>query len=241
MENISMQDRLLRMQATLQERNKAMRVQDVSRQATRVMEQEAIRCREIKKIIDTIPENYRGKVFSDFKIDYPEQAVVKKVAEFVTVTFSERMRDSTAIKFIGHSGTGKTMLSLLMFQAVVKQGFTACYQPSLDFLRVIQEKKFVSNSAYLSELNLYKQPQLLIIDEATEGSGRDCLLTSWEQKLLFNIIDWRQQNKRCSLLISNRTNEFFTRRLGNPIADRLHENGVTLTFTWESYRKNKRK
>jgi DNA replication protein DnaC len=231
-----MQVRLLKMQKALHERNKAIR-EDGSFH----LKKESLRQHEIRTNMETLPEHLRNKTLADFRIDYPDQVIVKKVAAFFTTTFENRLQESMGLTFLGFPGTGKTMLACIMFQLVIHNGFTSCYKPSLDFLREIQEKKFTSSTAYELALSRYKNPDFLIIDEATEGSSQGCYLTAWEQKLLLNIIDARQQKKRCTLLISNCTNKTFTQRVGNRIADRLQENGVTLTFTWESYRKNKNK
>ena len=72
----------------------------------------------------------------------------------------------------------------------------------------------------------------------TEGfGGKDGQLAGWEKQMLFTLIDMRYLEKLCTTVISNRSKEEIIERIGERTTDRLSENGITLAFTWESYRK----
>ena len=103
----------------------------------------------------------------------------------------------------------------------------------------MQEKKFESSAFFQAAINHYRNLPFLIIDEVTEGSGKDGFLAEWEKSILFSVIDARYQERKCTLIISNRTQADLLERLGQPIIDRLSENAIRLGFDWPSYRINR--
>lgn len=190
----------------------------------------------IDNIIKKIPPRFQEKSFSDYKVDHIEQGKVKQAFEKYFQTFSDRLIDGTCLTLVGKPGTGKSLLSFMLYRALAEAGFSVAYEPSLNFLNLLQEKKFESHGAFQSVLEAYKRISLLIIDEVTEGTGKGGYLAEWERQMLFNVIDTRYQNKLCTIVISNRNKTDLIDRLGIPIVDRLSEKGMTLAFTWNSYR-----
>lgn len=200
-------------------------------------EEQEKRCAEIVlQQIQKIPSRYRGMDVDDFKVRHAEQAHVKSVVERYLSTFTDRLNEGTNLIFLGNPGTGKTMLSLILYQALVQKGFSVCYEPSLQFLRLCRDKNFESYSAFESLLTHYQRMQLLIIDEVSEGQVRGGVLTDWELMMLFTMINARYQQTLCTLVISNRSKKIFTERLGERLTGRLMQNGIELAFNWNSYR-----
>lgn len=192
---------------------------------------------EIQEFINTVPKRFRNKDFIDFEVETLEQRRVKAVAERFIATAVDRIEEGSVLRFLGHSGTGKTFLSLIMSQAIVHQGFTAHYEPSLQFLRVLLEKRYDSVSVYQSLIDYYSRIQFLVLDEVTEAITKDGVPSEVERKVLQDVINVRYQQKSgATLIISNRNLSELTSRLGKPIADRLSENSITLVFNWNSYR-----
>lgn len=192
---------------------------------------------QISNLLQKVSPRYHDKVFSDFHVDCPEQSVVKKVAQRFVETFHERSKDGTCLIFSGNPGTGKTFLSLIMYQLLAKAGYLVSYEPSLQFLRILKEANFNSHNAYHSLLDSYKRIPLLIIDEVTEGyGGKDGQLAEWEKQMLFALVDVRYHHKLCTLILSNRHKQGLTNRLGDRTIDRLNEKSIFLTFNWKSYR-----
>lgn len=217
-----------------------LRTEQAARQAKALLiEQEKMRGANRDKRLQQVPRLFRGKSFADFEAPTSEKRAVKRIAEQFTETFTERLQEGTSLLMHGKPGTGKTFLSLLIYQALVHQDTNVEYQSSLNFLRDTQERKFESFSAFQNVLNHYRQLPLLILDEVTEGSGKSGSLADWERSILFAIIDARYQEKHCTIVITNRSKEAFTERLGVPVADRLLEQGILLGFSWESYRQQR--
>lgn len=192
----------------------------------------------IQCLIDKVPARFKNKIFADYLTNLPEQERVKAICERFVLTFHERLEQSSSVIFLGTPGTGKTLLSLIMYQALVYKQYIAHYEPTLRFLKVLQEKRFESSVAYKNMLDFYVRPHFLILDEITESTTKDGIPSEMEVKLLFELINERYMSgNRCTLVISNRDKKNLIQRLGNPIVDRLSENGLTLVFNWNSYRK----
>lgn len=190
----------------------------------------------IEKQLNVIPNRFKEKTFEDFQLDYSEQARCKKIAQNFVKTFKARLEEGTCLKFLGLSGTGKTLLSFIIYQELAKNGFSVKYEASLQFLRQFQEREFESFSAYQAILSTYQKTQLLIIDEVSVGNGKSGYPSDWQKTHLYTLINQRYLNRLSTIVISNHTNEELIERIGEPTVGRLTENGITLGFNWKSYR-----
>lgn len=233
-----MQARIEKMQDASKNRETILTSIEAHRLDTSRMEEEKRQASRIDAAIANLPPRFRGKTFVDFKVDFVAQEPIKRTAECYIATFSKRLQEASCLTFIGKPGTGKTLLALIMYQALVKSGFVVEYQPTLNFLRLLQEKQYESHAAFENLLSHYKKLPFLIIDEVTEGCGKSAMPADWERHMLRMLIDVRYQAERCTLVISNRNKTELIERLGEPTMDRLSENGATLVFTWPSYRKS---
>jgi DNA replication protein DnaC len=129
------------------------------------------------------------------------------------------------------------MLSLVLYQMLAKRGIRVSYEPSLRFLRLLQEKNFESHAAFENSLHYYRHLPFLVIDEVTEGfAGKGGTLSEWEKQMLFTLVEVRYQANLCTLMISNRTKEECMARLGEAIMDRMIQRNLVLAFNWRSYR-----
>jgi DNA replication protein DnaC len=187
--------------------------------------------------LDKVPMRYKNKSLSDFKVLQTEQATVKAIVEGYILTFLERKSEGACIVFVGRPGTGKTMLSLIIYQALAVKGYSVRYESSLQFLKSLQEKKFESSGAYQTILNLYCEVDFLILDEVSESVTKDGSPSEWEKKLLFDLINARyEKGNRCTLIISNRDKAELNFRIGSQVMDRLLDKGFVLGFNWNSFR-----
>lgn len=209
---------------------------DLERQTTIKRNKEAEILARTQNQLNAIPERFKDKLFNDYDAQDREKLKIKTIASRYVETFSDRLKDGTCMQLIGNPGTGKTMISLIMYQALIKSGYTAHYESSTHFLKKIQDSFFESYVKFQREINRYQSAQLLIIDEVTEGSGKQGYLAEWERKLLFTIINQRYENKRCTMVISNRDQHELIDRLGVATVERLSQKGIVLAFCWASYR-----
>ncbi len=200
-------------------------------------EEEKRRLERIQNTLKNVPPVFLGKTFSDFHINYSEQEKIKHIAMRYVDFFSERNKDGTGLIFLGKPGTGKTFLSLIIYQDLVENGISVKYESSLQFLRLFRDKNFESSSAFETLLASYRQYQLLIIDECTESRVSGNLLAAWEKEMLFALIYARYQHCLSTIVISNRSKNKFIAQLGERIAGRLLERNIALGFNWNSYRR----
>lgn len=182
-------------------------------EAIRKIEDEKKQNEYLEDVLNEIPLRFRHKSFADFEIECTAQAEVIKIIESYANTFRDRLLEGSSIIFLGVPGTGKTLLAFILYQHLVKSGFRAEYQPSLHFIRLLQEKQFESYHAFGSLLKFYKELPLLIIDEVTEGSGKGAYPADWERHLLRMLVDVRYQANRCTLIITNRSRKELIERL----------------------------
>jgi DNA replication protein DnaC len=196
------------------------------------------RTERLQKFMNTVPKRFMGKCFVDYAIDYPRQLRVKMIAEMFVKTMHERVDEGAVLRFFGKPGTGKTFLSLIMCQSIAHQGFRVQYEPSLQFVRVLIEKRYESIAAYQAMVDDYSRIQFLVLDEITESVTKDGVPAEVERRVLQDVVNARYAKANtCTLIISNRSQIQLGERLGLPIADRLSENSITLIFDWHSYRK----
>ena len=213
----------------------AIRIESIKRDA------EKRNIDQIRKLLDKVPTRFREKNFSNFISEHSDQAKTKSICERFVLTFKKRLEEGNSLMFLGNPGTGKTLLSLIIYQSIVKAGFHAQYESSLSFLRILQEKRFESSAAFQSILDTYKRCDLLILDEVTESLTKDGFPSEYDQKLLFEVVNARYEiGNRCTIVISNRDKSELKNRIGNPVYDRLSENGITLAFNWDSYRQKRK-
>lgn len=191
----------------------------------------------IDRLISKIGIRYQDKNFSDFAIHNGQQKKIKEIAESYVSAFQKNLEQETNLIFMGKSGTGKTLLALIMYQTLIKFGWMAEYNANINFLKRLREKQSTSHSKFESTLTFYKNLPFLILDEVTEGCGANAALADWEQSILRLIIDKRYSSKKSTLIITNRNKDELIERLGEPIVSRLTENGIALAFNWESFRK----
>ncbi len=231
-----MQAMILEWKEKAQDRNKVLQDLEVYRQVSAMDEAEKRRVSGIHDAIQKIPLRYQHKQWADFTVEHEDQRKIKTIMQRYANTYKDRMIQGNNVIFTGNYGTGKTLLSLIIYQQLVKAGFSCAYEPSLDFLRSLQEKKFAAAGVFNNAMAFYQHISFLIIDEVTEGGGKNRSLTDWESELLFKLINLRYQQQRCTLVISNRNRENLRNCLGERIYDRLADKGIPLAFNWKSYR-----
>ncbi len=231
-----MTGRLIKLQEAAGSYQARMQEFEQLREETMKREAEKRRQERIKTLVDMVPLRFRHKSLADYEITAPAQSQVKHIAMRYVDSFKERLQEGSSLIMHGNPGTGKTLLSLIMYQALAQQGFNVCYKPSLDFIHELIETKFKSQSAYQQHLRMYLDIHFLVLDEVTQSVSKGGVPSDQEKQVLFQLINQRYENNLCTVVITNRDKEELTKCLSLPIVDRLLERGVTLTFDWQSYR-----
>lgn len=236
-----MQARINKLQTVATDREAAWAVIEAARIESLEKFYAKIKEEKNRNALQQIPMRFKGKTMEDFTTSSSQQEHIKHIVSCYIKKFATCLTEPSSLIFVGKPGTGKTLLALIIHQTLCKAGLLVEYQPSINFLRILQEKQRDSHAGFENMLKHYQQLDFLIIDEVTEGCGKFAMPADWERNLLRTLIDERYQAKRPTLIISNRPKAELISRLGEPTIDRLAENGATLAFNWNSYRQIERK
>lgn len=233
-----MEARIIKWQSLAEDRKATMDELDAIRQATLLEEQNKQRIERMEKFIDSVPMRFRRLSFNDYQTDtnHSQQINVKQIALRYAETFADRCQKGTSITMVGQPGTGKTFLSLLIYQAIVKQGYTACYEASLDVISHLLNLRFSEIAKFDTKFRQLSEVDFLVMDEVTESLSSHGMPSEPEKNLLLRLINARYENKKCTCVITNRPKMELANRLGQPTVDRLSEDGLSLFFNWPSYR-----
>lgn len=232
-----MEARVIEIQEAARNRAAQLREFEAMHEVVRKQEAEKRLQEQVDLIIRQIPLRFRGKSFDDYLVDHEAQQKIKNIAMRYIETFKERLKEGASLILSGKPGTGKTMLSLIMYQMLARRQNTVKYESSLEWLSNLIQHKYQFQATYQANIKSYETVSFLVLDEITESLSKDGAPTEIEKQLLFQIINKRYENSLCTLVITNRDVETLSKRIGHATLDRLRENGISLAFDWDSHRK----
>lgn len=181
-----------------------------------------------------IPSRFRDRDFSNFVAESKEQKHALTIAKDFSENFAEHHKNGTSLIMSGKAGTGKSHLALAIAKSVMPR-YTAMYLNALDAVRMIRDTwRKDSEQSESDVLNLLGTIDLLVIDEVGVQNGTDN-----EQMLMFDIINRRYRDMMPTILLTNLGTKGFSEYLTERSYDRLRENGIWVTFNWDSYRGKK--
>jgi DNA replication protein DnaC len=185
-----------------------------------------------------IPILFRGKLLNDFEADTPAQQKVLRVAKEYVDRFSEHLTCGRGLIMLGNVGTGKTMLSCAIAQAVNTEHshdrpFLALYATASEIIRTVRDTWGSREENTTDAITRFVTPNLLIIDEIGANVGTDS-----ERALLFEVIDLRYGATRPTIAVTNCDPSGLTAVLGERAVDRLRDHDADVcVFDWESKRR----
>lgn len=173
-----------------------------------------------------IGERYFNASFENYNCNIPERKEVLDKLKLFIQNYQEK-----TLWMVGNSGTGKTMFAAIICRECLHAHFVKSYEIELE---LDDCKSFKASESKKELLKRYKDYPVLIIDEIGKFESKD------EVKYLFMIINERYENKKCTVLISNKSKIELVEYLGKPIFDRFTENCMSIEFNFDSYRINMR-
>lgn len=131
----------------------------------------------------------------------------------------------------GDRGTGKTCMATWW---ALKKG-RGMYVKAMDLYDLIRQTMFSKAGRYDERdtrklIQHYRDADYLVIDECHEAAGSD-----FEQRTLVNLIDWRYDAMKPTVLIGNLTEESLIATLGPSITRRINETGGFVGCNWSPY------
>lgn len=194
------------------------------------------RARKVRRLVSgaAIPLRFLDRDFDNYIPKNPSSTKALRVAAVYAEKFSERLAAGGGLIFCGKPGTGKTHLSCAIANYIMREGgYSALFTSVLSMSRRVKET--YSRSSEHTEryvLQMYEQPDLLIIDEVGVQFGSDA-----EKLILFEIVNSRYESMRPTILISNLPLVELTEYVGERIVDRMREGGgAMVSFDWDSFR-----
>lgn len=138
-----------------------------------------------------IPNKYLGKTFADYKVTLENQNAVRAAHMAI--------EDGVGCYFFGGVGTGKTFLTAIIAQELLRRGKSVIFG-DLSYLLNKMRASFTKDSENDIEemMDTLKNCDVLILDDlGTE------YVTEWATDKLFEIINFRYNKEKQTLITSN--------------------------------------
>ena len=142
---------------------------------------------------------------------------------------AEKVRKKGIVVLYGKRGGGKTRMAAELAVCVGGSQYRTAMRFFLEVRATFRRDAMRSEMDVIDEL---ATAPLLILDEIQERGE-----TAFEDRLLTHVIDARYAAMKPTILIANLAKSDLAESLGKSIVDRARENGKSIEFTWESYRK----
>jgi DNA replication protein DnaC len=130
----------------------------------------------------------------------------------------------------GDVGNGKTRMAAELSLYVGQSR----YRKALRFFLEIRASYKHPTITEMDIMDDLARAKLLILDELQVRGD-----TPAEDRLITTLIDDRYASKKPTILIANLTEEGLQKSLSASVIDRFRENGLSIEFTWPSFRKPK--
>lgn len=195
-----------------------------------------------------IPLRFKDRRLDGFVADTPEKTKVFMFMLAYAENFkTEAMKTGRSVILSGGPGTGKTHLSIGVANHVIEAGGTAMFSTVAGLVRRVRESWTNKTESEQEVIDLFSEPDLLIIDEIGVQSGSEN-----EHQILFDIMNSRYENMRPTILLTNlpildirKPDGTLEKKglqgfIGDRVLDRMREGGgKSFALNWGSYRVNK--
>ena len=182
------------------------------------------------------PNSYDVKTINEYEPKDNTQLEARRLAIEYLENLEAVLKDGNNFTLLGASGTGKTHISMAIYNYAIKKGYNVLFLTVTDYFNVIKdgyaEMGYDDRKRKYSEMTqrLAKEADLLILDDL--GTSK---LTEWANEQLFDLINSRVG--KSTLVTSNYSQEVIA---SNPILNRwfsrLRNNGVIHTIKGVDYR-----
>ena len=141
-----------------------------------------------------IPENY-----SDLYLDNID-LLDNEIESLCSLCYEILDKNRTKGLYIyGDLGVGKTYMCMALANSLVKNKEKVAFIKSNDFVNDMRKMIATNNDRYENLLSKIKKVDYLFIDDI----GSESVSSYSRDDLLFNILDYRMENKKCTIFTSN--------------------------------------
>ena len=208
-------------------------------------------CREVRRSLSVIkglyaksniPPKYRFRRLKEFKTDHPDPKISICLAQaldnarFFLRELKTKKDFVRGWYFHGQPGSGKTLLSCLILNECILQNRNEVRYTKItrDFFNQIRASFNLESSLYGQSENLFQEVsnvQILVIDDF--GIQKD---SDWEQRTLYDLIDYRYEHNKITIITSNTDPRELRSLFGGRIFSRLKEMTQSQDMIADDYR-----
>jgi len=145
--------------------------------------------------------------------------------------FKQKQETGEGILLYGGSGNGKTHLVVAIVREVVKQGYSAIFQPAAELQYRLNATYNDNGESEAEIMNGLIESNLTVIDDLGKGK--------WSEKVeerFYVILDGRYREMRPTVITTNLKLSELEKYVGNAVFDRLKEMCVFILNNAKSYR-----
>lgn len=205
----------------------------------------------VEKIVEKMPDGQEAQIQEQensrkallFKELYQQSNVPKRHADFKKeISINKKWNESLSTVFkkintgsivvlFGTRGSGKTQLGVCAIQEACNRGIKSTYIKATDLFLNMRASYKSDDRTEIEVVREFCIPGLLVIDCLENRSDSD-----FENLLLNHVIDKRYDAMVDTILITNETEEGFSKSMGASIVSRIHETGDKIICDWKSFR-----
>ena len=174
-----------------------------------------------------VPEKFFQESFDTYEVSREQE-----INAYDTMrNFADEPKNRVMV-LCGANGNGKSHLGC----SVIRQCGGEYITSSMLCIKYDSATGYNADMTREDILKHYSKVKMLVIDECCKYFLKEDL----EKFLLMQIICMRYENNKPTVLITNADKESFLKFLGRAVFDRMTEVCSTITFDWESKRKERR-
>ena len=189
---------------------------------------ELLKSLEYEKLCSNLPVN--NCRFDNFKLDYYPDGIgtsprqrMESVLNYCKTYATDFSKKSSSLLLYGHTGLGKTHLSLAIAGKVVEAGHGVIYSSAQNLFNKLEKEKFGRSDGNTEE-NILGCDLLIIDDLGAEFT------TQFTVSALYNIVNSRELEDKPTIISTNLTPEQLLSTYSERIASRILNNYTLLRF-----------
>lgn len=187
-----------------------------------------------------IKKRFLQRTFRNFRCDTPGRTQNYKIAKDYADNFLQHRAKGDGLYIEGTNGTGKTHLAAAIALQLIDEGIPVICKTSSDLFGDIKRAFDKEDVKEYEVLNIYKNVDLLIIDDLGKEQCSD-----WSMSTLYSILNDRYEDMKPTIVTTNYNTDDLVNALTPKgydntkvvaIISRLRETSIVMTMAWDDIR-----